>query len=295
MMVGTTEFGTARLGFHDQADESAAACPASRSPARPARSIAKDPASVVLVVRRLRAGGAAGGGGGGAARQRRRLARQGAPGRARGARRLLRGRAADQSAHGFAVTSAPHVALAVTSARGMPRIRDIVAPELRALFVGINPGLRSAALGHNFAGKGNPFWRLLYAAGLIDRPLDVRRRAGAARLWPGHHQRVRAAVAERRRADAARSWRRARARSSGGCAAGSLRAVVLRRAHHLPADLRARGDTRRGRKAADASAARPCSSCPTRAASTPAFPAFGTKLDVVRGAARLARRSLGAR
>src|SRR5262249_30371801 len=53
----------------------------------------------------------------------------------------------------------------------MPRIRDIVAPNLRALFVGINPGLRSAALGHNFAGKGNPFWRLLHAAQLIDRPI----------------------------------------------------------------------------------------------------------------------------
>lgn len=53
----------------------------------------------------------------------------------------------------------------------MPRLSDIVAPDLRALFVGINPGLRSAALGHNFAGKGNPFWRLLYAARLIDRPL----------------------------------------------------------------------------------------------------------------------------
>src|SRR5512146_2680891 len=53
----------------------------------------------------------------------------------------------------------------------MPRLQDIVAPELRALFVGINPGLRSAALGHNFAGRGNPFWRLLYAARLIDRPL----------------------------------------------------------------------------------------------------------------------------
>jgi TDG/mug DNA glycosylase family protein len=54
----------------------------------------------------------------------------------------------------------------------MAGLRDIVAPELRALFVGINPGLRSAALGHNFAGKGNPFWRLLHAAGLIDEPID---------------------------------------------------------------------------------------------------------------------------
>ncbi len=54
----------------------------------------------------------------------------------------------------------------------MAGIRDVVAPNLRALFVGINPGLRSAALGHNFAGKGNPFWRLLHAAGLIPEPIE---------------------------------------------------------------------------------------------------------------------------
>ena len=35
------------------------------------------------------------------------------------------------------------------------------------LFVGINPSLRSAALGHHFAGPGNPFWRLLHAARLV--------------------------------------------------------------------------------------------------------------------------------
>lgn len=34
------------------------------------------------------------------------------------------------------------------------------------LLVGINPGLRSAEVGHHFAGHGNPFWRLLHAAGL---------------------------------------------------------------------------------------------------------------------------------
>lgn len=56
----------------------------------------------------------------------------------------------------------------------MPRLRDVVAPHLRALFVGINPGLRSWEVGHHFAGKGNPFWRLLYASALIDRPIDYR-------------------------------------------------------------------------------------------------------------------------
>jgi TDG/mug DNA glycosylase family protein len=46
------------------------------------------------------------------------------------------------------------------------RLRDVVVPRPRILFVGINPGLRSGAIGHHFAGKGNPFWRLLHAARL---------------------------------------------------------------------------------------------------------------------------------
>ena len=50
----------------------------------------------------------------------------------------------------------------------MPRspLPDILPQHARVLFVGINPGLRSAALGHHFAGPGNPFWRLLHAARL---------------------------------------------------------------------------------------------------------------------------------
>lgn len=45
-------------------------------------------------------------------------------------------------------------------------LRDVVAPGLRVLFVGINPGLRSAEIGHHFGGRTNPFWRLLHASGL---------------------------------------------------------------------------------------------------------------------------------
>jgi TDG/mug DNA glycosylase family protein len=45
-------------------------------------------------------------------------------------------------------------------------LRDVVVERPRLLLVGINPGLRSGAVGHHFAGNGNPFWRLLYAAGL---------------------------------------------------------------------------------------------------------------------------------
>jgi TDG/mug DNA glycosylase family protein len=50
-------------------------------------------------------------------------------------------------------------------------LRDVLVPRPRVLFVGINPSLRSEAVGHHFAGPGNPFWRLLYAAGLIPEPL----------------------------------------------------------------------------------------------------------------------------
>ena len=46
-------------------------------------------------------------------------------------------------------------------------LRDVLTPHPRVLFVGINPSLRSEAVGHHFAGPGNPFWRLLYAARLV--------------------------------------------------------------------------------------------------------------------------------
>jgi double-stranded uracil-DNA glycosylase len=51
------------------------------------------------------------------------------------------------------------------------RLRDRLCRGPRILFVGINPSLRSAAVGHHFAGPGNPFWRLLHAARLVPQPL----------------------------------------------------------------------------------------------------------------------------
>ena len=41
------------------------------------------------------------------------------------------------------------------------------------LFVGINPGIRSAQLGHHFAGYSNRFWKLLYEAGLVTEPIGT--------------------------------------------------------------------------------------------------------------------------
>jgi double-stranded uracil-DNA glycosylase len=47
------------------------------------------------------------------------------------------------------------------------RLRDCVKPPVDVLFVGINPGMRSAALGHHFAGYSNRFWSLLFESKLI--------------------------------------------------------------------------------------------------------------------------------
>jgi len=50
-------------------------------------------------------------------------------------------------------------------------LRDCVRPPVRVLLVGINPGMRSAATGHHFAGYSNRFWKLLFEAGLVAEPL----------------------------------------------------------------------------------------------------------------------------
>jgi double-stranded uracil-DNA glycosylase len=47
------------------------------------------------------------------------------------------------------------------------RLSDRVAPGLRVLFVGINPGVRSAITGHHFAGYSNRFWKLLWEARIV--------------------------------------------------------------------------------------------------------------------------------
>lgn len=51
-------------------------------------------------------------------------------------------------------------------------IPDVLAHGLRVVFVGINPGLYSGAVGHHFARPGNRFWKALHGAGFTDRVLD---------------------------------------------------------------------------------------------------------------------------
>jgi TDG/mug DNA glycosylase family protein len=43
-------------------------------------------------------------------------------------------------------------------------VPDVIAPRLKVLFVGINPGLYSGAVGHHFARPGNRFWPVLHKA-----------------------------------------------------------------------------------------------------------------------------------
>lgn len=51
----------------------------------------------------------------------------------------------------------------------MQSLPDYLAPNLKVIFIGYNPGERSAAVQHHFAGRNNAFWRLLYDAGLTSR------------------------------------------------------------------------------------------------------------------------------
>ena len=61
------------------------------------------------------------------------------------------------------------------SASALP---DLLAPGLRVVFCGINPGRVSAAAGAHFANPRNDFWRLLHAAGFTPHLIDPRTEQG---------------------------------------------------------------------------------------------------------------------
>jgi double-stranded uracil-DNA glycosylase len=50
---------------------------------------------------------------------------------------------------------------------------DLISHEVRLLFVGINPGLRSVAVQAHFAPRGNRFYPALFRAGITDRVIDA--------------------------------------------------------------------------------------------------------------------------
>jgi double-stranded uracil-DNA glycosylase len=49
------------------------------------------------------------------------------------------------------------------------RLRDLIAPDLKVLFVGINPGIYTAAIRRHFGRPGNRFWPALFAGGFTPR------------------------------------------------------------------------------------------------------------------------------
>ena len=65
----------------------------------------------------------------------------------------------------------PRTKPGITSGKRQPwedlRLEDRLAHGIAVLFVGINPGVRSATIGHHFAGYSNRFWKLLYESRLV--------------------------------------------------------------------------------------------------------------------------------
>jgi double-stranded uracil-DNA glycosylase len=51
-------------------------------------------------------------------------------------------------------------------------VPDVIAPDLRVLFCGINPGLYTAAIGHHFGRPGNRFWLALHQSAFTNRLLS---------------------------------------------------------------------------------------------------------------------------
>lgn len=58
----------------------------------------------------------------------------------------------------------------VPKTQSRQQLPDHIRPRGRILFVGINPGLRSVAIGHHFAGHSNRFWKLLFESKLTPEP-----------------------------------------------------------------------------------------------------------------------------
>jgi double-stranded uracil-DNA glycosylase len=77
---------------------------------------------------------------------------------------------ADRAAETGATRPRRPTAAEVAAAAGLT-IPDVIAPGLRVLFSGINPGLYSAATGYHFARPGNRFWPALYQSGFTPRQL----------------------------------------------------------------------------------------------------------------------------
>jgi TDG/mug DNA glycosylase family protein len=73
--------------------------------------------------------------------------------------------------------------------RGHP-VDDLVGPGLRLLFVGINPGLWTAAVNAHFARPGNRFWPALQRSGITTHLVDASRGLAAVDVAHLHERGV---------------------------------------------------------------------------------------------------------
>ena len=150
----------------------------------------------------------------------------------------------------------------------MTGVPDIVGPNLRILFCGINPGMLSGRLGQHFARPGNRFWKLLAASGLTDRvlaPIEQDRLLGYGLGITNLVEATTASAAELSAADLRAGAPRLEAKAAAltpVCVAvlgmQAYRVAFGRPARHPRPPARAR------------SGSRCCGCCPTRAASRPA-------------------------
>ena len=51
-------------------------------------------------------------------------------------------------------------------------LTDIITKNLKVLFCGINPGLKSASDGHHFSGRSNRFWKVLHQSGFTPQQIN---------------------------------------------------------------------------------------------------------------------------
>lgn len=69
--------------------------------------------------------------------------------------------------------SAPRFTRAELASFHGAKVDDLIGPNLRLLFVGINPGLWTAAVNAHFARPGNRFWPALHLAGITAQRIDA--------------------------------------------------------------------------------------------------------------------------
>ena len=70
---------------------------------------------------------------------------------------------------GYPLSPVPYPLEYLVDGETVRTLPDLIAPGVRLLFVGYNPSVRAARLGHYYAGRNNRFWDLLKESGLTPR------------------------------------------------------------------------------------------------------------------------------